>query len=165
MDDTEDTLIEECPSCTPPVLVAGAPIARTTVVCSFYHQAAGSQPRLFDATWCSPAWEDEEPFQRTLKATAAWKVLAAGCWIENAGIVIIRNDEKPSAHSARNPTTEDREADAGKTLEISPDGRTDGGVWIIPPGEHMSGRFPVVGNLRVRCRSGEVKYTVLVHPA
>ena len=156
--------VTECPSCTPAPHVPGSPTSRVTVVCSFYHQPAGGQPKSFDCRWSSPSWEDNEPFQRTLKATAAWKQLAPGNWVENAGVVVVRNEERPSANPSRHPTLEDREKDEGRTLEVSPEGRTDGGVWLVPPGEHLSGRFPVVGNLKVRCRSGEVKYTVAVNP-
>lgn len=155
---------ENCGGCVPQKHVPGSPLSRVTVVCTVYYQPTGGQPKSFDCRWASPAWEDVEPFQRTLKATAAWKPLAPGNWVENAGVVVIRNEEKSATNPTRHPTVEEREKDEGNTLEVSPEGRTDGGVWLIRPGEHMSGRFPVAGHLRIRCRSGEVRYTVVVNP-
>lgn len=137
---------------------------RITVVQQIYHQVQGNDPTVLDGGFTRWLDSDEQPFLRKCKASEGWQKLEVG-WIEQAGqLTIVNGAGKP--HNFVQPSEEEKKAEGLKVLEVGIE--VDGNVvpcWQVPPGENLRA-MPLceLSRIMVRCRQGEVRFSVFLIP-
>lgn len=141
---------------------------RLTVVETVYHQPWGEEPVAVESRFSRDLQTRNQLFERRCRVGEDWQPLECG-WLGEAGMLVIENRE--GRFLQRVPTDEEREAAAAKVLEVGwePDGATmhdppATAQWIIPPGESIRGQPATLKSLRLRCRSGECRFTVYLLP-
>lgn len=143
------------------------PKARLVSVSTVYHQLLPGQPTGQQRQWSRPLASDQQPYgPRTLTVGEEWMPLDCG-WVTDVGYVVIQNEEGKFTQTI--PTEEEREAAAGKVLEVAfPGWNANDPIhhrWLVPPGETFSGTPSLASCLRIRSRSGPCRYTLTVYPA
>lgn len=127
--------------------------SRITIVETVYYQRADRQPTSVCTRFSTRSDSEEQHFTRELRVGQEWQTIDFG-WVKSVGMLVIVNEREK--FQVR-PTPE-RQAEADSRLvEID-----NGGTWLIPPGGSHRG-IPV-GELRIRCRTGEARVTVTVFP-
>lgn len=152
----------------PPEPVTPLRKPRVTVTGTVVHQVPGGQPKSPPRTrffrWLE---EDEEAYSRTVKVGGDWVPLDLGWVGERCSLLVLANATK--LRTQRQPTQDELSSLLGKVIEVAVAVPLDGRDFHqpfaeIPIGEDMrlSPREP--SRYRVRCRSGEGKYTVFLVP-
>ncbi len=144
--------------------------ARLVVVHTVYHQIFNQQPRqALDARYSRILRSDEQSYgPRTITVGEQWTPLEIG-WLGNfpLGLIVITNGE--GNFMERNPTPIEYSEAEKRILEIRFDETiTPGGTTphlLILPRESQSFIPANPATVKIRCRSGEGKYTILVVPA
>ncbi len=141
--------------------------ARLVVIQQFYHQVLNSQPRLIEARYSRILGSNEQPYgPRTLTVGEDWTPLELG-WMKDIpiGVLVITNEE--GTFLERNPTEKERESSNSKILEVAFYQRLDpltAALIILPRDcQPLTPLYP--DRIRIRCRNGEGRYTIIVIPA
>ena len=141
---------------------------RLTVRETVYHHPFGHNPQAIETRFSHELENTEQLYERHLQVTEEWQPLDCGWLKDKAGMLIIQNDEGQFLYV--NPTDEEREATAKKTVEIGYGhhkhdfGTIGNHCWLIPPGESMRARPSHVSNLAIRCQSGVAEITLYLIP-
>lgn len=134
--------------------------ARLVVVETVYHQPADAEPTAAESRFGRWLTTDEQPYVRRGRIGEEWQPLVAAeaCWLDQSSMVVITNQE---GGFHLQPTEQQQAEMDARVLEV---GREGSVLLVVPPGE--SARFQPwdLTALRVRCRSGEAKYTVAIFP-
>ena len=132
---------------------------RLTVRETVYHHPFGHNPQVIETRFSHELETTEQLYERHLQVTKEWQPLDCGWLEDNVGMLIIQNDEGQFLYV--NPTDEEREAAAKKTVEVS---YKDEQGWLIPPGESMRARPSHASELAIRCQSGVAEITLYLIP-
>jgi hypothetical protein len=141
------------------------PSPRITIVSNITHQAPGEEAVSVVPRFHRNISSDEQPYQRRKSIGSKPEPLDFGWLKDNAGLVIIQNDE--GSFLQRNPTEEEREEVSGRILSLLlVSGDVHHTLAHIRPGEaspplHVD---EVTGELWLTGCADKVKYTITVFP-
>ncbi len=135
--------------------------SRITVVGQACHQGEDGQIMPAGRQFSRRLQTDEQPFVRRGRAGEDWQPLPTG-WLSQAGFLVLTNDEGVGMQVQ--PTEAERRDAAGKILEVSSCDGDPGAAWLVPPGEEFRGTPADLAKVRLRCRSGECRYTLTLFP-
>jgi hypothetical protein len=108
---------------------------------------------------------EEQPFVRKSKIGLEWQPLETG-WVKDCACILLINEEGKLGHVY--PTEEEKREVAERIIELGTVNGTDDSAvadWEIPPGESFRGSPALdLRLLRIRCRQGEARYTLVLVP-
>lgn len=145
---------------------------RLTVVQHVYHQQVGEQPKgPVPSRWSRWLDEDEEAYTRTVKVNQEWQPLELGHTKGCSHLTLVNVLKRlPGLRPTKDEIEEftSRVLEVGIALSIPHAGETVTGVHEIaeiPVGEDLRLSPLNLDNYRIRCRSGEGKYSIFLVPA
>lgn len=139
---------------------------RITVVDTVYHQSGNLPPTSANNRYGFQLETDELPYGRPPKVVGEkWVAVDLG-WFGEGGSGLISISNLGGEKTGKNPTPEEKAAEDDRVLEVSLAGGApgDSAVWLVRPGHHFRGWPSDPNALRVRCRKGTTRYSVMIYP-
>lgn len=132
-----------------------------------YFQGSRQSPlTCFEHVFSDRLRGDDRPYIRpgNLLITPEWQPLDLG-WLapDNVSMICLRNDGSGKLPTNIKPRPEQVEAEMRLVIELASQESLEC-VWEIPLNQFFQGRSRSPWALRVRCRNGEVKATLVVFP-
>lgn len=136
--------------------------AQMTVVSSVYFQSPEEQPIQTEYRYTRPLASEEQPYARSLKVGPEWVLLDCG-WVREAALVVLENLEGTRLQKV--PTEEERVSIDSRVVEISFSRQDPSPALTVRPGGGCQFEPTELTSIRVRCRDGVAKCSLLIIPA